>query len=277
MRSDDLIEAGTFPEDEVVLHDGHLEVDLQEAVETRPTPRTKRALDVILAVLGLILSAPLWLLIAVAIKLNDRGTVFYRQKRWGRGGEPFTLLKFRTMLSDSDVRFGIKGATEKDARVTKVGQLLRATGMDELPQFLAILIGHMSFVGPRALAVGELVIDRSGQEFDYSQVPGFRKRLAIQPGLTGPATIYLPKDANPMRKLEYDLRYIEEWSFRGDVGLILRSFWISIRGRWESREDKVAERPKSRSRRVPVLHGTIGSPRAWVHRTKKARSGRGRR
>jgi lipopolysaccharide/colanic/teichoic acid biosynthesis glycosyltransferase len=191
-----------------------------------------------MAGIGIVLSSPLWALIAIAIKLDDRGPVFYRQSRWGRGGRPFTLFKFRSMVSDSDERYGITGALKKDHRVTRVGRLLRATGMDELPQFLNILFGHMSFVGPRALAIGEVLSDEHGNEIDYLAVPNFRRRWAVQPGLTGPATIYLPKDASPSSKLTYDLKYIEDWSFWGDVKLILMSFWISFRGKWETRDKK---------------------------------------
>src|SRR5688572_10021917 len=100
------------------------------------------------------------MLSAIAIKLDDGGPVFYRQKRWGRGGRVFQLVKFRTMQADSDAQFGITQVTEGDKRITRVGRLLRATGVDELPQFLNIMRGEMSFVGPRALAVGEALIDQ---------------------------------------------------------------------------------------------------------------------
>lgn len=207
-------------------------------VAPRRIPISKRTLDVAMASLGLVLSAPIWLVLAIAIKLDDRGPVFYKQKRWGRGGQVFTLLKFRSMVADSDSRFGIKVASQDDDRVTRVGRVLRATGMDELPQFLSILRGDMSFVGPRALAVGEIVDQGDGTPLIYEAVPGFTRRLQVQPGLTGLATIYLPKDASPARKVEYDIRYIEGWSFWGDLKLIFLSFWISVRGKWETRADK---------------------------------------
>lgn len=207
-------------------------------VTSRPIPVVKRALDIVAALFGIALSSPLWLVIAVAIKLDDGGPIFYRQNRWGRGGKVFALLKFRTMIPDSDARYGIRLASENDDRITRVGRVLRAMGLDELPQFISILRGHMSFVGPRALAVGEVIDQSDGSELYYEAVPGFRKRLQVQPGLTGLATIYLPRDASPHQKLEYDLRYIEEWSIWGDLRLILVSFWISIRGKWETRQEK---------------------------------------
>lgn len=102
--------------------------------------------------MGLVLSAPLWLLIALAIKLEDGGPVFYGQQRVGRDGRRFWSWKFRSMVPDADARFGPLQARERDDRVTRVGRLLRATAMDELPQLWNIVIGDMSFVGPRAPA-----------------------------------------------------------------------------------------------------------------------------
>ena len=124
-------------------------------LRTAPQPLVKRVLDVVLSLAGLLVTAPLSMAIALTIKLEDGGPVLYRQKRWGRGGAAFNLYKFRTMVADSDLRFGIRQALADDERVTRVGRLLRATGMDELPQFVNILLGDMSFVGPRALALSE--------------------------------------------------------------------------------------------------------------------------
>ena len=214
------------------------DVTRTDTLKLRPIPRSKRLLDIVMSAVGLILSSPLWLVIAIAIKLDDRGPIFYRQRRWGRGAQEFGLFKFRTMVPDSDERYGIRLAEVNDNRVTRVGKLLRATGMDELPQFLNIFKGDMSFVGPRALAVGEVLFDDKGRVIDYDSIPGFRKRLTVQPGLTGLATIYLPKDASPDEKLGVDLAYIEDWSFWGDIKLILTSFSISLRGKWETRDNK---------------------------------------
>lgn len=204
----------------------------------RDEPVFKRPLDFTLALFGLVLSLPLWILIAVAIKLEGWGPVFYRQTRWGRGGKLFGVLKFRTMEEDSDTEFGIVQAQIDDARVTKVGRFLRAMGLDELPQFINILRGEMSFVGPRALALKEIVIDSHGELDVYEEHPEFFQRLSVRPGLTGAATIYLPKDADPRDKFEMDLKYIELQSFGFDVRLILLSIWISVRGKWESRDRK---------------------------------------
>jgi len=199
----------------------------------------KRPLDVILSAMMIILSSPFSLLIAIAIKLEDSGPIFYRQERWGRGGTRFKTHKFRTMIPRSDDVFGIKQAVENDPRVTLVGRFLRATGLDELPQIFNIFKGEMSFVGPRALAVGEILFDEKGKKVDYKELPAFWKRLSVRPGLTGITTIYKPKDTPPKKKFRYDLLYIRKQSFWLDLRLIVMSFWVSFRGKWETRGKKV--------------------------------------
>lgn len=201
-------------------------------------PWLKRPLDVTLSSLMLILSAPVSLLIALAIKLEDRGPIFYRQERWGRGGSRFRAYKFRTMIPHSDQVFGIKQATENDARITRVGRVLRAMGLDELPQMISIFRGEMSLVGPRALAVGEILHDENGCRVNYEEIPDFWKRLSVRPGLTGVTTIYKAKDISPRKKFRYDFLYIRKQSFWLDLRLIVMSFWISFRGKWEHRERK---------------------------------------
>jgi lipopolysaccharide/colanic/teichoic acid biosynthesis glycosyltransferase len=142
------------------------------------------------------------------------------------------------MVPHSDKVFGIKQATENDARITRVGRVLRAMGLDELPQMISIFLGEMSFVGPRALAVGEILHDEKGCRVNYEELSSFWKRLRVRPGLTGVTTIYKPKDISPRKKFRYDLLYIRKQSFWLDLRLIIMSFWISFRGRWEHRERK---------------------------------------
>lgn len=202
-------------------------------------PLLKRPLDVVLSLIMIILSLPVSIPIALIIKIEDRGPVFYRQERWGRNGTRFRAYKFRTMVPDSDKEHGIKQATENDPRITRVGRILRAMGLDELPQILNIFIGEMSFVGPRSLAVGEIVKDEKGNVIKYEDFPEFWERLGVRPGLTSLATIYLPKDVPPSRKFDFDLRYIRNQSFGLDIRLIALSFWISFRGKWETRDQKV--------------------------------------
>lgn len=200
-------------------------------------PRLKRPFDVVLASLMLAVSAPVWAAIALAIKVEDRGPVFYRQERWGRGQTRFHVLKFRSMVPNSDRDFGVLQAVQDDRRVTRVGRMLRATGLDELPQLLNILRGEMSFVGPRPLAVSET--DALGQPIVYEATPGFARRLSVRPGLTGLATVYLHKDAPSRLKFRADLLYVRRLSFWLDVRLVALSFWISFRGKWETRSRKV--------------------------------------
>jgi lipopolysaccharide/colanic/teichoic acid biosynthesis glycosyltransferase len=202
-------------------------------------PLLKRPLDVLISLVMFLGSVPFLLFIAVAIKLEDGGPVFYRQRRWGRLGKKFMVLKFRTMIPDSDKKFGLKQAKENDHRITRVGRVLRACGMDELPQIINILRGEMSFVGPRALAVGEIIFDKYGRRVEYENTPGFHRRQVARPGLTSLATIYIPKDSPAHRKFRYDLYYISKISLGLDLRLIALSFWISFRGKWETRQRKV--------------------------------------
>jgi rhamnosyl/mannosyltransferase len=199
----------------------------------------KRAFDVALATLGLVVSSPVWLAVAVAVKVEDGGPVFYRQARTGRGGRPFTSWKFRSMVHDADARFGPRQARADDPRVTRVGRLLRATALDELPQLWNILRGDMSFVGPRALMPEEIAVDSSGRPTRLADVPGYAARHAVTPGLTGVAQVYADRDIPARQKFRYDLLYIRRRSFGLDLRLVSLSFWISFRGRWERRGAKV--------------------------------------
>jgi lipopolysaccharide/colanic/teichoic acid biosynthesis glycosyltransferase len=202
-------------------------------------PLSKRILDVVLSVLMLGMAFPVILPISMAIKFEDGGPIFYRQKRWGRKGKRFGIYKFRTMVPDAEKRFGITQAQENDARNTRIGRLLRAMGLDELPQILNIFAGDMSFVGPRSLAVGELLVDKSGKRINYQELKGFRDRLQARPGLTGLATVFIPKDSPPHRKFRYDQLYLRKHSLCLDLHLIALSFWISFRGKWEVRSHKL--------------------------------------
>jgi len=191
----------------------------------------KRIFDIILSGNGLIVSSPLWLVFSVGIKLQDGGPVFYTQNRVGKNGKIFKVYKFRSMISDAEKHTGPVLATENDPRVTKVGKILRAIGMDELPQLWNIFKGDMSFVGPRAERP-ELV------EKFAEKVANYRNRFTVKPGLTGVAQVYGRYDSPPNKKLHYDLFYIKNQSFLLDLKLIFISFWITFRGKWESREKK---------------------------------------
>jgi lipopolysaccharide/colanic/teichoic acid biosynthesis glycosyltransferase len=198
----------------------------------------KRALDVLLSGAGLVLSLPIWVVVAAAVKLEDGGPVFFAQERVGRGGRVFRVLKFRSMIPDAEARVGALQAAEHDPRVTRVGRWLRATAMDELPQLLSIFRGDMSFVGPRALRPGEIEVRGDGRHEALEAVPGFAERCRVPPGLTGVAQIYAPRDIPRRQKFRYDRVYIRRRSFWLDLRLIALSFWITFRGTWEARGRK---------------------------------------
>ena len=202
-------------------------------------PLLKRPFDAVVAGIGLLLSSPLWAIIAMAIKLDDGGPVFFAHERWGRDRRVIHVRKFRTMVVDADERFGRVQASAKDPRVTRVGRVLRAMGLDELPQLWSICRGDMSLVGPRALAIGETYRDENGNLVAYESVPGFDERLRVRPGLTGMATIYLPKDAPPRERFQIDVEYVRHPSQMRDAKLVALSLWISIRGKWETRTSKI--------------------------------------
>jgi lipopolysaccharide/colanic/teichoic acid biosynthesis glycosyltransferase/glycosyltransferase involved in cell wall biosynthesis len=198
----------------------------------------KRLLDVVLSGAGLVVSAPLWALIALGIKLEDGGPVFYGQERSGLNGRPFRVRKFRSMIPDAEARTGAIQATEHDPRVTRVGRLLRATAMDELPQLWNIFRGDMSFTGPRALRPGEIEVLGGDRVELLEDVPGFARRASVRPGLTGVAQIYAARDITRRHKFRYDLLYVRRQSLWLDVRLIALSFWITFRGTWEVRGKK---------------------------------------
>ena len=203
-----------------------------------PAPFAKRAFDATLSGIGLLLSAPVWAFAAAAIKLEDGGPVFFRQARVGQNGTPFTVLKFRSMVVDAGQDHAVRQASAGDSRVTGIGRLMRATAMDELPQLVNIFKGDMSFVGPRALMPGEIETGGDGRLVAMEDIPGYRERTAVQPGLTGIAQIYAPRDVTRRHKFRYDRLYVKRRSFWLDIRLILLSFWISMRGTWEHRQRK---------------------------------------
>jgi lipopolysaccharide/colanic/teichoic acid biosynthesis glycosyltransferase len=199
----------------------------------------KRPFDAGLAGLGILLSSPLWLLIAGLVKQEDGGPVFYGQDRVGRRGRIFKVLKFRSMVPDAEKLHGPVQAVEKDPRVTRIGRLLRATAMDELPQLINIFRGDMSFVGPRALRPNEKEVRGDPDQRDIQDIPGYAERHQVRPGLTGLTQIFLPGDTPRRKKFRVDRLYIRRRSFWLDLRLIALSFWITFRGRWESRQSKL--------------------------------------
>ena len=174
----------------------------------------KRTMDIVLCSIAMVVAAPFMLIIAAAIKLEDGGPVFYKQDRLTRNGQEFQILKFRSMIVGAEEYTGAKLASEHDPRITKVGRVLRACRLDELPQIINILKGDMSIVGPRP--------ERKcyADEF-YKDLPEFAYRLKVRGGLTGYAQIYGKYNTNPYDKLRLDMMYIENYSLLLDIKLII--------------------------------------------------------
>ena len=179
----------------------------------------KRAMDLILCLIAMVLAAPIMLLVALAIKLEDHGPVFYKQARVTLDGKVFDILKFRSMIVDAEKEGHSIPATGKDPRITKVGRLIRACRVDELPQLLNIIKGDMSIVGPRPERVEHM--EKYGEE-----VPEFILRTKVKGGLTGYAQIYGKYNTSPYDKVRLDLMYIENYSIMLDIKLILRTIRI---------------------------------------------------
>lgn len=198
----------------------------------------KRPFDVALSSFGLVVSSPLWILIPVLIKIEDGGPVFFSQERVGKDGRIFKALKFRSMRTDAE-KDGPQQAVEHDPRITRVGRILRATAMDELPQLVNIFKGDMSFVGPRALRPHEKEVHGDPDQRDIQDIPGYRERHVVRPGLTGLTQVFLPGETPRRKKFRYDMLYLRKRSFWFDLKLIFLSFWITFRGKWESRQEKI--------------------------------------
>lgn len=181
--------------------------------------KIKRATDIVVSVLGLVLGIPLILLSGFLIKLTSPGAIVYRQTRVGMGGTPYVLYKLRTMRTDAEAG-GAVWASRKDARVTRVGYYLRKWRLDELPQLFNILRGEMSLVGPRP---ERPEFTEKLAEF----IPFYAERHLVQPGLTGWAQVRYPYAASfeaAARKLQFDLYYVKNMSFLLDISILLRTF-----------------------------------------------------
>jgi lipopolysaccharide/colanic/teichoic acid biosynthesis glycosyltransferase len=188
---------------------------------------TKRLMDVSVGLLGLILFSPLFLIVALLIKLDSQGPAFFSQMRVGKNGRLFKMYKFRTMVVDAEKKTGPVWAKKNDPRLTFVGRFLRDSKIDELPQFLNLVYGEMSMVGPRPER--PYFVD----QFDKI-IPGYSHRLEVTPGLTGPAQLrngYDGSGFDVIRKLRYDAVYLKKMSLSMDTGLLIETFISALKGR----------------------------------------------
>lgn len=202
----------------------------------------KRAMDILLSAIVLLVLSPLMLLVAAAIKLEDGGPVFYRQKRMTRNGREFDILKFRSMIVDAEKYAGAVLAADNDPRITRIGRIIRPFRIDELPQLLNILKGDMSIVGPRPER--KVIADEYCKE-----IPEFAYRLKVRGGLTGYAQIYGKYNTSAYDKLRLDLMYIENYSLLLDIKLII----LTIRILFSKESTEGIDKAKENQERAEAL------------------------
>ena len=206
----------------------------------------KRTLDIVLCLMAMIVAAPVMAVVALAIKLEDGGPVFYKQKRATVGGKEFDILKFRSMIVNAEKEGKSIPATGEDPRITKVGKIIRACRVDELPQILNILKGDMSIVGPRP--------ERIEHVQAYSEeIPEFGFRLKVKGGLTGYAQIYGKYNTSAYDKLRLDLMYIENYSIFLDIKLIIMTLRILLKKESTEGFDVAAENEKKKEELIKEL------------------------
>jgi exopolysaccharide biosynthesis polyprenyl glycosylphosphotransferase len=187
----------------------------------------RRAADLVVSALAALVLAPLMLIVALAIKLDSPGSVFYRQVRVGEAGRRFTIIKFRSMRSDAEAGGTAQWAAQGDPRVTRVGRLIRRCRIDELPQLWNVARGEMALVGPRPERP-ELVAQIA------RELPFYEPRHLVRPGITGWAQVYAPYAASleeTLEKLSYDLYYVKHQSFATDAGIMLSTLGVMAGGR----------------------------------------------
>lgn len=191
----------------------------------------KRVFDVAASALALLTLLPFLLLVAAAIKLDSKGPVLFRQRRWGRDGKVIEVYKFRSMRTDMCDVSGVKQTVENDPRITAIGSILRRTNIDELPQLWNVLVGDMSLVGPRCHAIGMLAGGRLYEEL----VPFYHDRHIMRPGLTGLAQMRglrgpTDRPSKARARIACDIYYVEAFSFWLDMRILFGTILAEIRG-----------------------------------------------
>jgi lipopolysaccharide/colanic/teichoic acid biosynthesis glycosyltransferase len=193
----------------------------------------KRAMDVTGALLGLFLLIPVMGIIALLIRMDSQGPVLFRQLRRGYRGQPFWVLKFRTMTVDAEERLtdlessneshgGVLFKLRQDPRVTRLGSFLRRSSLDELPQLINVLCGQMSLVGPRPLQL------RDSELLLASDPEGYKRRLQVLPGVTGPWQVGGRSDVSHERMVQLDVDYVDNWSLGRDITIICKTFFVVL-------------------------------------------------
>ncbi len=177
----------------------------------------KRLIDNVLSTVCILLFCPLMVVIAVYVKLQDKGPAFFIQERAGKNGAPFPLLKFRTMKVNT-VPFGQSPSTSDDSRIIKGGHLLREYSLDELPQLFNVLIGHMSMIGPRPLYVSQ--IELLSEEH--------RTRLLVRPGITGLSQVYLRSELTSQKSLDMEVAYVQKQNLWSDIKIFFLTIYVVL-------------------------------------------------
>lgn len=183
----------------------------------------KRIFDIFVSSIAIIFLAPLYIIIAILIKIDSTGKIIYTQDRIGKNGKIFKMYKFRTMKQNAEKMTGPILEKINDERVTKIGRYLRKTKLDESPQFINVLIGNMSIVGPRPERP-ELA-NEIKQEYNEFQI-----RELVKPGITGEACINSGYYALPQEKIKYDLKYMKNWSIKKDIKICMQTINFLIKG-----------------------------------------------
>jgi exopolysaccharide biosynthesis polyprenyl glycosylphosphotransferase len=194
----------------------------------------KEVFDKIVSFISLVVLLPLFLVVAILIKLDSPGPVFFLQDRVGKDGKIFKVFKFRTMTSDAPEKTKGKYIDKSNPYVTRVGKILRRTGVDELPQLINVLKGEMSLVGPRPTLPYQVA--------KYNEYQ--RKRLLMKPGITSWALIHGRNKLTWPERIEYDVWYVEHWSFWLDIKILFKTVWVvaSGEGLYAEREtDEIAK------------------------------------
>jgi len=178
----------------------------------------KRSTDILLSLIGLVLLAVPFAIIALAIKLDSKGSVFFRQERVGKDGRSFKVWKFRTMVEGA-VKQGLEyNVAKDDSRITPVGVALRNWGLDELPQLINVVLGEMSLVGPRPTL-----------RYQVEHYNGFqRRRLKMKPGITSFAVVSGRNALSWKKRIELDIWYVDHWSFWLDIKILFKTLWVVL-------------------------------------------------
>jgi exopolysaccharide biosynthesis polyprenyl glycosylphosphotransferase len=202
-------------------------IDIMPELMPEWEKKLKRMLDVITSFFILLITLPITILSSIAIKLDSKGTVFFKQERSGMNGNIFNIIKFRSMYEDAEKKTGPVWSSKDDPRITKVGKIMRRVKIDELPQMINVLRGEMSIVGPRPER--PYFVEKLSDEIPY-----YKRRLKVRPGITGWAQVkhkYDESIEDVKIKLRYDLFYIENMSLRMDFKIIVRTIFVVLFGK----------------------------------------------